>query len=226
MPNSFIGLQYKMEDNYRHAGLRKKLTELLVQKGISNQEILGAIATIPRHLFLDKAFVEAAYEDKAFQIGEGQTISQPYTVAFQTQLLNVERNHKVLEVGTGSGYQASVLSYLGARIFTIERQKKLHDKTKPLLNKLGFKNIKFFFGDGYLGLPAYAPFDRIIVTAGAPYIPEELIKQLKVDGLLVIPIDDQNGQKMKRIIKISDTEIKTEDHGDFAFVPMLQGKNW
>ncbi len=215
-----------MIDTFRHKGLRKNLVKELREKGIQSELILSALAAVPRHFFLDKAFIEAAYTDQAFQIGEGQTISQPYTVARQTELLEINRNEKVLEIGTGSGYQACVLAELGARVYTIERQKKLHDKVKKTIDKTGYRNIKFFFGDGYLGLPSYAPYDKAIVTAAAPFIPQPLLDQLKVGGILVIPVNEGKAQRMKKVIKISETETEIEDHGAFQFVPMLEGKNW
>jgi protein-L-isoaspartate(D-aspartate) O-methyltransferase len=175
--------------------------------------------TVPRHYFFDSSFLEFAYEDKAFPIGSGQTISQPYTVAFQTELLQVKPGLRILEIGTGSGYQSCILAEMGARVYTIERQKLLYDKTKLILPKLYFR-IRPFYGDGYIGLPAHAPFDRVIITAAAPYIPEALITQLKVGGIMVVPVGDDI-QVMHRLIKTSDTEVKTEMHGTFRFVPML-----
>jgi len=212
-----------MIDTFRHKGMRKQLRRILLLKGIKNTAVLDAIEKIPRHFFLDKAFEEHAYEDKAFKIGAGQTISQPYTVAKQTELLQLKKQDKVLEIGTGSGYQSSVLAECGARVYSIERQKLLHDTAKPLLQQLGY-NVKTFYGDGYLGLPSYAPFDKVIVTAGAPFIPPALIEQLKVGGILVIPVGDGDDKVMKTITKISTTEIKTEEHGNFRFVPLLEDK--
>lgn len=211
-----------MQDSYRHKGLRSKLIEELREKGISDDAVLDAMNAIPRHWFLDNAFVETAYEDKAFPIGAGQTISQPYTVAFQTELLQVERGMKVLEIGTGSGYQTSVLCELGCKVFTIERQKALYNNVRPLLNKMGYR-AKFFFGDGYKGKDAFAPFDRIIVTCGAPYIPDALVEQLVDGGRMVIPVGD-NSQVMKLVEK-SEGEVLVSEHGDFRFVPMLENKN-
>ena len=190
----------QINDSFRHKGLRKKLVETLREKGIVDKNVLQAIEKVPRHLFLDSSFMEYAYEDRAFPIGFGQTISQPYTVAFQTSLLEISSNDKVLEIGTGSGYQSCVLLEIGAKVFTVERQKSLFTKTKQLLPSIGY-NPKFFYGDGYKGLSTFAPFDKIIVTAGAPYIPDALIEQLKVGGKLVIPVGEGNKQIMIRIIK-------------------------
>ena len=211
------------EDNYRHKGLRKQLVELLRSKGITDEAVLNAINEVPRHVFLDSSFVELAYQDKAFPIGSGQTISQPNTVAFQTQLLQVEKGMKVLEIGTGSGYQACVLSALGAKVFSIERQRNLFFKTKEILEQLPFK-VKTFLGDGFEGLPTYAPFDRVIITAGAPNIPETLVKQMKTGGIMVIPMDNSkgDGQTMLRVTKLDDGSLKKEEFGDFKFVPMLK----
>src|SRR5215212_2924857 len=179
-----------VEDTYRHKGLRKKLVQSIHAKGITDDRVLDAVLEVPRHFFLDSAFDEKAYEDKAFPIGEGQTISQPYTVAYQTQLLEVKPFNKVLEIGTGSAYQASVLAEMGAKVFTIERQKKLFEKTKEFIFKIKYSNIKFFYGDGFDGLPTFAPFDKVIITAAAPYVPPKLIAQLKTGGLMVLPIDE------------------------------------
>jgi protein-L-isoaspartate(D-aspartate) O-methyltransferase len=212
-----------MEDTYLHKGLRKKLVGEIRNKGITNQSILDAINKIPRHLFMDSSFVHFAYQDKAFPIAANQTISQPYTVAFQTQLLNIQRGDKVLEVGTGSGYQAAVLLEMGAKVFTIERHKVLTMSAQGLLPKLGYRP-QFFYGDGFEGLPTYAPFDKIIVTAGSNEIPEKLIAQLKIDGKMVIPFGGTEIQKMILIEKISAEEYKTSEHGSFVFVPMLKGK--
>ena len=213
-----------MEDSFRHQGLRKQLTEQLSVKGIHNTAVLDTINKIPRHLFLDNAFVNFAYQDKAFPIGEGQTISQPYTVAFQTQLLDIKPYEKVLEVGTGSGYQAAVLCLLKADVFTIERQKELFLKTKKFLPELGY-NCNFIYGDGYKGLPKFAPFDKIIITCGAPCLPQNLIEQLKIGGIMVAPIGDGNIQVMHLIEKISEKGTKITTHGEFSFVPMLNDKN-
>ena len=212
-----------LEDNYRHKGLRKQLVDLLRTKGINDETVLSAINEVPRHIFLDSSFVELAYQDKAFPIGSGQTISQPHTVAFQSQLLQVEEGMKVLEIGTGSGYQACVLAAMGAKVFTIERQRNLYFKTKEILDQLSFR-VKTFLGDGFDGLPTYAPFDRIIITAGAPNIPENLIEQLKTSGIMIIPLDDaeNEGQTMMRITKMEDGTLKKEAFGGFKFVPMLK----
>lgn len=215
----------KFEDTYRHKGLRKKLVENLKIKGITDKEVLAAINNIPRHFFLDSAFDEIAYEDRAFPIGEGQTISQPYTVAYQTQLLGVKPYDKVLEIGTGSIYQATVLAEMRANVFTIERQKKIFDKAKSFFLKTKYPGIKFFFGDGYEGLPTFAPFDKIIVTAAAPFIPPKLIDQLKPGGKMVIPVDEDDHQRMLRITKNVDGTITEEAFDNFSFVPMLTGKN-
>jgi len=211
-------------DTYRHKGLRKKLVQLLEEKGITDKKVLKAIETIPRHLFInDTAFHQFAYEDTAFPIGSGQTISQPYTVAFQTQTLAIQPRDKVLEIGTGSGYQTAVLLELGAKVFSIERQKALFDKTKMFLPKLGY-NAKLFYGDGYLGLPSFAPFNKIIVTAGAPYVPENLLNQLAIGGIMIIPVDNDDHQIMKKIVKIDVTNFETTDLGSFKFVPLLKEK--
>ncbi|MCZ2223800.1 MAG: protein-L-isoaspartate(D-aspartate) O-methyltransferase [Chitinophagales bacterium] len=212
-------------DTYRHKGLRKQLVETLKKRGITNEYVLNAINNIPRHFFLDSAFDEIAYEDRAFPIGEGQTISQPYTVAYQTQLLDVKKNDKVLEIGTGSVYQATVLAEMGAWVFTIERQKKLFEKNKDFFFKKKYPNIKFFYGDGFEGLPTYAPFDKIIITAAAPFIPPKLLVQLKVGGSMVIPVDEGDAQRMLRLTKQADGSIEEESFDLFSFVPMLKGKN-
>ena len=213
-----------MEDSFRHQGLRKQLIEHLASKGISNFNVLDAMNKIPRHLFMDNAFVNFSYQDKAFPIGEGQTISQPYTVAFQSQLLEIKPYEKVLEVGTGSGYQAAVLSLLDAEVFTIERQRELFLKTKRFLPTLGY-NCMFVYGDGYKGMPNFAPFDKIIITCGAPFIPKDLVTQLKVGGRMVAPIGDGDTQIMHLIEKVSETETIVTTHGEFSFVPMLNDKN-
>lgn len=213
-----------VEDNYRQRGLRKQLVLELSQKGIQNKQVLEAIMAVPRHLFLDKAFEEWAYKDNAFPIDCDQTISQPYTVAFQTSLLDLQPKDKVLEIGTGSGYQACVLLEMGVKVYTIERHKTLYDKTEKLLTKIGYKSIRTFFGDGYLGLPRFAPFDKILITAAVPEIPTTLIDQLKPGGILVIPLDDhKQSQTMMRIYKLQDGSLKKESFGQFRFVPMLQG---
>ena len=213
-----------MVDSFRHQGLRKQLVEHLASKGITNLKVLNAMNKIPRHLFMDNAFVNFSYQDKAFPIGAGQTISQPYTVAFQSQLLEIKPYDKVLEVGTGSGYQAAVLSLLDAEVFTIERQRELFFKTKKFLPTLGY-NCMFVYGDGYKGMPKFAPFDKIIITCGAPFIPKDLVTQLKVGGRMVAPIGDGDLQVMHLIEKISETETNVTTHGEFSFVPMLNDKN-
>ena len=212
------------EDTYRHKGLRKKLMDVLRDKGITDETVLVAMNNIPRHFFLDSAFDEIAYEDRAFPISEGQTISQPYTVAYQTQLLQVKPFDKILEIGTGSIYQATVLAEMGVKVFTIERQKVLFEKTKTYIFKSKYPNLKFFFGDGYEGLPTYAPFDKVIITAAAPAIPPKLIDQLKAGGKMIIPVDEGVHQRMLRITKNADGSISEEAFDNFSFVPMLKGK--
>lgn len=210
-------------DTYRHKGLRLRLVAELRDKGIHDEQVLAAINRVPRHLFLESGFVKFAYQDKAFPIAAGQTISQPFTVAFQTQTLGVQRGEKVLEVGTGSGFQAAVLMEMGASLFSIERQQALFQRTIPFLKALGYRG-HFFFGDGYQGLPEWAPFDKIIVTAGAPYVPEALLLQLKINGVMVIPVG-QDVQNMIKIVRLSLDEFEQVDLGDCAFVPMLEGVN-
>ncbi|GAO45327.1 protein-L-isoaspartate(D-aspartate) O-methyltransferase [Flavihumibacter petaseus] len=213
------------EDSYRHKGLRKKLVDHLKSKGITDERVLEAINSIPRHFFLDSAFDEKAYEDKAFPIAVGQTISQPYTVAYQTQLLEIRTFEKVLEIGTGSAYQASVLAEMGAQVYTIERQKTLFEENKkfPYLRK--YPNIKFFYGDGFEGLPTFAPFDKIIITAAAPYIPEKLIGQMKTGAYMVLPLGEGKVQQMLRLTKLADGSIREELFDHFSFVPMLGGRD-
>lgn len=212
-----------MTDSYRHKGLRKKLVDTVAGKGIKDRKILEALGKVPRHYFMDSGFVEFAYKDQAFPIGSGQTISQPYTVAFQTELLNVKKHDKILEVGTGSGYQCVILLELGAKVYTIERQRELYLKSRTLLTEMGYKPY-FFYGDGYKGQPNYAPFDKIIITAGAPEIPNELLKQLKIGGRMIVPVGGSNGQVMVTVDRIGEEEFKKTEHGFFAFVPMLKGK--
>lgn len=214
-----------MEDTYRHKGMRRQLVKKLVAKGIKNKKVLDAIAKIPRHYFLDLAFEEHAYQDKAFPITEGQTISQPYTVAFQTELLEISGGEKVLEIGTGSGYQCSVLLEIGAKVYTIERIKSLAEKAKYQLNQMGYKPF-FFYGDGTEGLPSHAPYDRILVTAGAPAISEKLVMQLNTNGILVIPVGDENQQEMIRVKKTASGEIISEAFGLFRFVPLKGKEGW
>jgi protein-L-isoaspartate(D-aspartate) O-methyltransferase len=215
----------KFEDTYKHKGLRKKLIDSLRDKGITDENVLKAMMNIPRHYFMDTALEHIAYQDRAFPIGEGQTISQPYTVAYQTQLLEAASYEKILEIGTGSAYQAIVLAEMGANVFTIERQKKLFELNKSFILKSKYPNIKFFYGDGFEGLPTYAPFDKIIITAAAPYIPPKLIEQLKPGGKMVIPLEDNGKQKMMCITKNEDNSLDEETFSDFSFVPMLKGKN-
>ena len=215
----------KFEDSYRHKGLRKKLVETVRSKGITDEKVLDAIGSIPRHFFLDSAFEDKAYEDKAFPIAEGQTISQPYTVAYQTQLLELKPFEKVLEIGTGSAYQASVLAEMGVQVYTIERQKKLFDQIRRFKYLDKYRNIKFFYGDGYEGLPTYSPFDKILITAAAPVIPPKLIEQLKPGGMMVIPVGTGDVQKMMRITKQPAGSIREEVFDNFSFVPMISGKN-
>lgn len=207
----------------KHQGKRSQLVKLLREMDIKDEAVLKAIESIPRHLFLDQAFESFAYENKAFKIGSGQTISQPYTVAFQSGLIMPLKGMKVLEIGTGSGYQTSVLHFLGAKIFSIERQKALHDKAKVMLPELGVM-AKLFYGDGYLGQPLFAPFDRIIVTAAAPEIPEALKNQLKVGGIMVIPVGNSVSQKMLEVHRLDEQHWKVKEHGEFKFVPMLEEK--
>jgi protein-L-isoaspartate(D-aspartate) O-methyltransferase len=212
-----------MIDSYKHQGLRKHLVEIIRGKGITDYNVLAAIGKVPRHFFFDSSFLKYAYEDNAFPIGSGQTISQPYTVAFQSQLLMLGKGQRVLEVGTGSGYQACILAEIGAKVFSIERQKSLYDKAVQFIPTLGYR-IKLFYGDGYKGLPAYAPFDKIIVTAGAPYIPDALMEQLKPGGILVIPVGGDDVQEMTTITRISEKEFQKREHGKFRFVPLLEDK--
>ncbi|GAB2658633.1 protein-L-isoaspartate(D-aspartate) O-methyltransferase [Flavihumibacter cheonanensis] len=214
----------RFEDTYRHKGLRKKLVDLLKEKGITDERVLDAILQLPRHYFLDSAFDDKAYEDKAFPIAVGQTISQPYTVAYQSQLLEIKPFDKVLEIGTGSAYQACVLAEMGAQVFTIERQKALFDQNKGFSYLKKYPNIKFFYGDGFEGLPTFAPFDKVIITAAAPFIPEKLIAQLKTGGYMVIPVGEGKVQRMLRLTKKSDGSYSEEVFDNFSFVPMLGGR--
>jgi len=204
--------------------MRKQLVETIRQKGISDEKVLNAIDKVPRHFFLDSAFDKVAYEDRAFPIGEGQTISQPYTVAYQSQLLEVKPFEKVLEIGTGSAYQACVLAELGVTVYTIERQKSLFDSNKAFGYLRKYPNIKFFYGDGYEGLPTYAPFDKVIITAAAPDIPKKLIEQLKSGGTMVIPVGMGEVQRMMRITKLENGALKEQVFDNFSFVPMIEGK--
>lgn len=214
------------EDTYLHKGMRKQLVDTLRNKGIKDERVLAAINNVPRHFFLDTAFERIAYEDRAFEILAKQTISHPFTVAFQTELLQIKKFDKVLEIGTGSAYQSCVLAELGAMVFSIERQRELYDFVEKKFSFIKkYPTIKRFYGDGYVGLPTFAPFDKIIVTAGAPFVPEKLIEQLKPGGIFVIPVGDENGQRMLKITKEIDHKIITEELGDFDFVPMLEGRN-
>ncbi len=213
------------EDTYRHKGLRRQLVEVIRQKGITDERVLNAILRLPRHFFMDSGFDKIAYEDRAFPIGEDQTISQPYTVAYQTQLLDIKPFDKILEIGTGSAYQASVLAEMGAQVYTIERQKKLFEANKQFSYLKKYPNIKFFFGDGYEGLPTYAPFDKVIVTAAAPYIPPRLVEQLKPGGRMVIPVGEGSVQQMIRLNVQADGTVIEEVFDTFSFVPLLGGKN-
>lgn len=212
-----------MEDSYLHKGLRKKLVDEIRKKGIKDELVLNAINAVPRHAFMDSGFVHFAYKDQAFPIAANQTISQPYTVAFQTEMLEIEKGDKVLEIGTGSGYQTAILLEMGAQVFTIERHKVLNMGAQTLLPKLGYRP-RFFFGDGYQGLPTYAPFDKIIVTAGAAKMPEKLIEQLKIHGKMIIPLGGKDAQTMKLIEKTAEDKYSESSHGSFIFVPMLKGK--
>lgn len=218
MTNRFV-------DSYQYKGMRKQLVEQLRGKGITDEGVLTAINKIPRHFFLDSAFDKIAYEDRAFPIAEGQTISQPYTVAYQTQLLEIKPNDKVLEIGTGSMYQAIVLAEMGAKVFTIERQKKLYESNKIFILRKNYPNIKFFYGDGFQGLPTFGPFDKVIITAAAPYVPPKLIEQMKTGGFMVIPVDLGPFQQMLRLTKLADGSYAEERFENFSFVPMLEGKN-
>jgi protein-L-isoaspartate(D-aspartate) O-methyltransferase len=213
-----------LKDTAKHQGLRNQLVNLLKEKGIIDKRVLAAIGSIPRHLFLNSSFEDYAYQDKAFPIGEDQTISQPYTVAFQSQLLEVKKDQKILEIGTGSGYQTAVLCLLGAKVYSIERQIKLFKKTQHLLANLGYRTKHLSSGDGYVGLPEYAPFDSIIVTAGAPIIPHALMAQLKIGGRLVIPVGEEV-QIMTLLIRKNETQFEKHEFGDFKFVPLLENKN-
>ncbi|MCF6360288.1 MAG: protein-L-isoaspartate(D-aspartate) O-methyltransferase [Cyclobacteriaceae bacterium] len=214
-----------MEDSYKARGLRRKLISIIKQKGIANPKVISAIEKVPRHFFLDNAFIEHAYQDKAFPIGEGQTISQPYTVAFQSELLDPQIGDKVLEIGTGSGYQACVLVEMGVNLFSMEYNKPLYDKTKKKLPAMGYRPV-LKHGDGSLGWPIHAPFDGILVTAGAPVVPDALKEQLKIGGRLVIPVGDDKKQKMLLITRIAESEYDTKEFDNFSFVPLLGKQGW
>jgi protein-L-isoaspartate(D-aspartate) O-methyltransferase len=218
-------MAYKYIDNYREQGARKKLVEELRKKGIEDELVLLAIGKVPRHFFFDETFWNQAYKDIAFPIGEDQTISQPYTVAYQSELLHINRDDKVLEIGTGSGYQACILVELGAKVYTIERQEKLYERTCKVLPYMGYKP-KFFLGDGSRGIAKHAPYDKIIVTAGAPTVPDELLKQLKVGGILVIPVGDQQFQKMVTVLKVGENDYEKIVLDTFRFVPLVGDKAW
>ena len=213
-----------MKDTHKHKGLRNQLVNIIAQKGIKDKNVLTALGNVPRHLFMDSSFSDFAYQDKAFPIAAEQTISQPYTVAFQTELLHIREHHQILEIGTGSGYQTAILMEMGAKVYTIERQKELFKKTKLFLPKIGYTPKKIIFGDGYKGLPEDAPFDGVIVTAGAPFVPNALLSQLKVGGRLVIPIGDEE-QIMTLFIRTSEKDFEKHELGKFKFVPMLNKKN-
>jgi protein-L-isoaspartate(D-aspartate) O-methyltransferase len=217
-------LTHILKDTAKHQGLRNQLVTLLIEKGITDKGVLEAIKKLPRHLFLNSSFADYAYQDKAFPIGAGQTISQPYTVAFQSQLLEVKKEDKILEIGTGSGYQTAVLCLIGAKVYSIERQNELFKQTSVLLPKLGIRPKHLSFGDGYRGLPNHAPFDSIIVTAGAPVIPQALMAQLKIGGRLVIPLGEEK-QIMTLLIRKNETQFEKHEFGDFKFVPLLENKN-
>ena len=213
-----------MKDSTKHQGLRNQLVATLKEMGITDNAVLQAIQRIPRHLFLDSSFEDFAYQNTAFPIGAGQTISHPYTVAFQSQLLQVKPDDKILEIGTGSGYQTAILVAMGAKVYSVERQLELYKKTSLILPKLGIRPRLMTFGDGYKGMPNYAPFDSIIVTAGAPFIPQSLMAQLKIGGRLIIPVGEEQ-QTMIELIRLNETQFEKHEHGDFKFVPMLENKN-
>lgn len=215
-----------LKDSYKHKGLRKVLVKIIREKGIKDEQVLEAMAKVPRHFFIQKYTAEKAYEDRALQIDSGQTISQPFTVAYQTELLNIRPGLKVLEIGTGSGYQAAILAEMGAKVFTIERQEELYRKAGKFLAEMGYSSIRCFLGDGSVGLPAHAPYDRIIVTAGAPSVPQPLLKQLKKGGTLVVPVGDEAVQKMITVLKISEKEYEKMELDTFKFVPLIGESAW
>lgn len=219
-------MAYKFVDNYREQGARKKLVEKLKERGIQDKKVLAAIGKVPRHYFFDETFWPQAYKDIAFPIGEGQTISQPYTVAYQTELLHIKSGDKVLEIGTGSGYQTTILLELGAKVYTIERQEKLYQRCIMVLPEIMGYHAEFFCGDGSRGIPEHAPYDKILVTAGAPIIPEALLMQLKIGGILVIPVGDEHAQKMVTILKVSETEYEKIELDTFRFVPLVGDQAW
>jgi len=218
-------MAYKFVDNYREKGARKQLVELLKTRGISDQNVLNAIAKVPRHFFFDETFWNQAYKDIAFPIGDGQTISQPYTVAYQSELLHVKKGDKVLEIGTGSGYQTCILLELGAQVYTIERQENLYNRTIQVLPYMGYKP-HFFCGDGSKGIEQHAPYDKIIVTAGAPFVPEIMLKQLKIGGIFVIPVGDEKEQKMVTIIRVGENDFDRIELDTFRFVPLVGDQAW
>jgi protein-L-isoaspartate(D-aspartate) O-methyltransferase len=218
-------MAYKFIDNYRERGARKKLVEILKDKGIADKNVLKAIGKVPRHYFFDETFWNQAYKDIAFPIGEGQTISQPYTVAYQTELLHIRKGNKVLEIGTGCGYQTCILLELGAEVFTIERQEKLFERTSMVLPHMGYY-AHLFCGDGSKGIEEHAPYDKIIVTAGAPFVPEVLLKQLKIGGILVIPVGNEETQQMVTVLRISETEYDKITLDTFRFVPLVGDQAW
>lgn len=218
-------MAYKFVDNYRERGARKKLVELLKARGIEDQDVLKAIGKIPRHFFFDETFWNQAYRDIAFPIGDGQTISQPYTVAYQTELLHIKKGEKVLEIGTGSGYQTCVLLEVGANVFTIERQENIYKRTLRVLPGMGY-NANFFLGDGSNGIAEHAPYHKIIVTAGAPFVPEILLRQLKIGGVLVIPVGDEKTQKMVTVLRISENDFEKIVLDTFRFVPLVGDRAW
>lgn len=212
-----------MQDSFKYKGMRRQLVRELKDKGIQDKRVLNAFEAIPRHFFLDNAFAEQAYTNMPFQIGSGQTISHPYTVAFQTELLDIKKGDKILEIGSGSGFQTCMLCEMGAKVYSIERHKELHMKAKLMIRKLNY-TARMSFGDGYKGLPTFAPFDKIIITCGAPNIPQDLMDQLKIDGIMIIPVGEGDKQQMKRITKTSESDYEIEDLGVFSFVPMLEDK--
>ncbi|HEY1005734.1 MAG TPA: protein-L-isoaspartate(D-aspartate) O-methyltransferase [Sphingobacteriaceae bacterium] len=218
-------MAYKFVDNYREKGARKKLVEVLKEKGIEDRQVLAAIGKVPRHFFFDETFWTQAYKDIAFPIGEGQTISQPYTVAYQSQLMHIRKGDKVLEIGTGSGYQTCVLLELGATVYTIERQEALFERARVFLARMNY-DPAFFLGDGSRGIPEHAPFDKILVTAGAPFVPELLLKQLKIGGLIVIPVGDEKSQKMVTVLRVSENEYEKIELDTFRFVPLVGDQAW
>ena len=218
-------MAHKLVDSYREKGARKKLVELLRDRGIEDEKVLKAIGKVPRHYFFDETFWTQAYKDIAFPIGDGQTISQPYTVAYQTELLHIKTGDKVLEIGTGSGYQTCILLELGAKVYTIERQENLYKRTSQVLPYIGY-HANFFLGDGSKGIAEHAPYDKIIVTAGAPLVPEVLLKQLKIGGILVIPVGDENSQEMITVLRVAENDFERIVLDTFRFVPLVGEKAW